>query len=983
MPLKLIQKVVKQQSITWLSAVCVFVMLCVITLIIRARRDTDAGILWVGHTYQVMKTLDRIQLNLSFSSDHTRSYLPNTHTAAELDEQLNIFQTLTRDNPSQIHRLLLLRRHISESRRLDSLLSHSPASIDPATASTLVTGNQTAIRNLLGEMMNEETTLLRQREDTLNQQRKMSRTILYSFLATAFLVMIFLLRKIKKNGDERRATEQRLFTSESRYRDLIDNVSAVIYSTNMEGYIEYASPGALSLTGYAVEELIGKKYTMLVDPAFLPMVKKHYEGQFWANIRETTLQFSTVTRSGELKWVEQIAILLNKDGRPSGFQCFVRDITANKKMQQELEAYEFKLKENQVLLQSILDNSPSIIYVKSLDGKYRIVNRRFLEILHLKEEQVINHTDYDFYDKSKADAHSSMFEMILRTGQSIEREEQMPTANGTLHLLLTKFPLRDNDNNIFGVGGIATDITERAHYQQELIAAKTDAEDARKMQEQFLANMSHEIRTPMNGIQGMTNLLLETKLTPQQEEFAAIIRRSVSNLLVIINDILDFSKIKAGKLAIERIDFRLQDVITNVQSLFNHRIRKKGLGFHLDIDTAIPEWLQGDPHRLNQVLINLVGNAIKFTEKGGISLKVALVQRQPKQLTLTFTVTDTGIGIPQKSLPYIFESFSQAGQDVSRRYGGTGLGLTICHQLLQLQGGEISVTSTEGKGTTFTFTLSFGCEQIENVTRQVKHSLQDFAGFLTGRHFLVVEDNPVNQKLTDYVLRKAGAGVTLADDGEQAIQLLKDHEYDLIIMDLQMPGMDGYETTKYIRGSLRLRTPVMAMTANAISGEQLRCIEAGMNDYMSKPFEFKDFYIRIAELLRTSAPAQAQSAPANNTTNPYSLSLLEEVGDDEYLQDILHTFLTNLPGQLAELQSACAAKDHDRLFFISHKMKGSCGMLQAATLIEKLSVIQQLSKERTDASKAVEEVTGLLKELLHRLEQEHLRFSGTPDNPNK
>ena len=950
MPLKLIQKAVRQRSITWLSAVCVFVMLCVLIWIIRTRRDTDAGIAWLGHTYHVMKTLDMIQVDLASSS------VTPAHTPGELDEKLNIFQSLTRDNPSQTHRLSLLQQYIHEAHP-----------------------NQTAIRHLLDEMMNEETTLLRQRQDILEQYRKISRTILYSFLATAFLVMIFLLRRIKKDGDNHRATEQRLFTSESKYRDLIDNVSAVIYSTDMGGNIEYASPGALSLTGYSVEELIGKRYTMLVDPHFLPMVKKHYEGQFWRNIRETTLQFNIVTRSGEHKWVEQIGILLHRNGSPSGFQCFVRDITANKRLQEELEAYEFKLKENQVLLQSILDNSPSIIYVKSLDGKYRIVNRRFLEVLQLKEEQVINHTDYDFYDRNKADNHRSMYETVIQTGHSIEAEEQHPTANGTLHLLLTKFPLRDNDNNIFAVGGIATDITERAHYQQELIAAKTDAEDARKMQEQFLANMSHEIRTPMNGIQGMTNLLLETNLTVQQEEFAAIIKRSVGNLLVIINDILDFSKIKAGKLSIEKIDFRLQDVITNVQSLFNHRILKKGLRFDLDIDTRIPEWLQGDPHRLNQVLINLVGNAIKFTEKGCIDLKITLVQRHSRQLTLTFTVTDTGIGIPQKSLPYIFESFSQAGLDVSRRYGGTGLGLAICHQLLQLQGGDISVTSTEGQGTTFTFTLSFGCEQVENVTRQITHSLQDFAGFLAGRHFLVVEDNPVNQKLMDYVLRKAGANVTLADNGEQAVLLLKDNEYDLIVMDLQMPGMDGYETTKYIRGNLQLRTPVMAMTANAISGEQIRCLEAGMNDYMSKPFEFKTFYIRIAELLRNSAPAQLQSAAAKNTTNPYSLSLLEEVGDEEYLRDILNTFLANLPGQLEEMQSACAAKDHDKLFFISHKLKGSCGMLQAVTLIEKLSEIQRLSKEKIDASKVVEESTGLFKELLQRLEQENLRFSDTPD----
>jgi PAS domain S-box-containing protein len=787
--------------------------------------------------------------------------------------------------------------------------------------------------------------------------------ILYGCLAAAFLVMLL-----------------KLHARESKYRDLIDNVSIVIYSTNVEGYIEYASAGALALTGYSPEDLIGKRYTFLVSPGFLQKVKEHYEKQFRKDIQETTLEFCTTTSSGETKWVEQVAVLLKKDGRPVGFQCFVRDITDKKQMQQDLEAYEFKLRENQLLLQSILDNTASIIFVKGLDGKYIIANRRFMEILQVNEKQLINHTDYDFCDAEQADQYRAMDEKVLQTGRSVELEEKLPTANGHIHLLLVKFPLRDNENNILGIGGIATDITERVHQQHQLIAAKTDAEDARKMQEQFLANMSHEIRTPMNGIQGMTNLLLETSLTPQQNEFVAIIGRSVDNLIVIINDILDFSRIKAGKLPIEKIDFRLQDVVDNVRSLFEHRTIKKELYFHLDIDPLIPGRIQGDPHRLNQVLINLVGNAVKFTEKGGISLKVTIQQRKAKEITLVFNVTDTGVGIPEESLPYIFESFSQAAMDISRRYGGTGLGLAICHRLLELQGGAISVASTVGQGTTFTFSLPFGCEEVVNISGQTPHLLQDVAGLLTGRQFLVVEDNPINQKLMGFVLRKAGADVAMADNGEEAIEKLKVHTYDLIIMDLQMPGMDGYETTRQLRGHLHIRTPVMAMTANAINGERLRCLEAGMNDYMSKPFDFKEFYARVMTLLRSSGTALTQDIPVEDIPDSYSLSLLEEVGDEEYLQDILNTFLTNLPEQLTELQEAGKAKDHDRLFFISHKLKGSCGMLQAATLIEKLAVIQQLAKERSDASKVVEEATALFHRLLHQLKNESLRLSGIQIN---
>jgi len=805
-------------------------MLCVVGVIIRNRRDVDSSIRWVHHTYQVMQTLDSIRFDLYQSS--------LIHPSGdELDTHLSEFQTLTQDNPAQIRNFNILSQHLTQ------------AKLDPSSANA-----RTSIQQTLTDMTAEESRLLTQRQLLLNDSRRALGWVLYSALITAFLTILFILRKIKKSSDKRRTAEEKLQTSESKYRALIDNVSAVIYSTDQEGRIEYASPGVLSLTGYSPEELQGKRYLFLVEASFLPTVKKHYEKQFLDNIQETTLQFCTTTRSGNTKWVEQIALLLKKDGIPSGFQCMVRDITDKKQLELELEAYELKLKKNQLL------------------------------------------------------------------------------------------------------------------YQEQLISAKTEAEDARKMQEQFLANMSHEIRTPMNGIQGMTRLLLETPLTPQQEEFTAIINRSVDNLLVIINDILDFSKIKAGKLNIEKIDFRLQDVITNVRSLFDHRIRKKGLRFALDIDPLIPEWLQGDPHRLNQVLINLVGNAVKFTDKGSVSLRVAQEHRDAKEVRLIFTVTDTGIGIPRERLPHIFNSFSQAGMDISRKYGGTGLGLAICHQLLEMQGGSIDAASTVGSGTSFTFHLSFGCQATVNIARQVAHSLKDFGGMLTDKKVLVVEDNPVNQKLMDYVLRRAGAIVTLANNGVEAIKELKGGSYDVIIMDLQMPQMDGYETTKYLRTQLQLRTPIMAMTANAINGEQLRCLEAGMNDYMSKPFDFREFYTRVADLLHRSGVALTQTAA--NEASMYNLSLLEEVGDDEYLQDILNTFLTRLPEQLDQLQDASLKEDHEMVFFHAHKLKGSCGMLQASSLTDKLALIQKLARDKSDASQVVKDVTELFGELLHQLKKE-------------
>jgi CheY-like chemotaxis protein len=284
--------------------------------------------------------------------------------------------------------------------------------------------------------------------------------------------------------------------------------------------------------------------------------------------------------------------------------------------------------------------------------------------------------------------------------------------------------------------------------------------------------------------------------------------------------------------------------------MFAHRIAKKGLQMQISLDPAIPETLRGDPYRLNQVLINLIGNAIKFTDRGWVRVEVITQERTAEQVNLLFTVADSGIGIPDESLPTLFDHFSQAGLDISRRYGGTGLGLAICQQLLQLQGGEIKVTSRENEGATFQFRLSYSYNGSAAVHPPVAGVLADYSRCLAGKRILVAEDNEVNQQLVDHVLRKGGGEVQLAGNGEEAINFLKNGgPYDLIIMDLQMPVMDGYAATRYIRKELLLSIPIIAMTATALVGEQMRCFESGMNDYMTKPFEFSELYKRITALL--------------------------------------------------------------------------------------------------------------------------------------
>ena len=394
------------------------------------------------------------------------------------------------------------------------------------------------------------------------------------------------------------------------------------------------------------------------------------------------------------------------------------------------------------------------------------------------------------------------------------------------------------------------DITRHKATQRKLNIAILEAQKAKQMQEQFLANMSHEIRTPMNGIKGMTDLLLETSQSAKQKDMTALIKRSIDNLMIIINDILDFSKIQAGMLNIEKIDFSIKEVVNSAAFLFAHRLKTKGLQLHVKLDPDIPDRLIGDPHRLNQVLTNLLSNAIKFTEHGYVQVQVDLQEQSADKFILSFTIADTGIGIPADSQSHIFESFSQVGLDISRRYGGTGLGLTICKQLVNLQGGEITVTSTVGKGSEFHFYLPFWYSDKPGSERLASDTIHDYSQLLAGKHFLVAEDNEINQTLIHYVLSKAGGSVMMANNGAEAVNFLQeDTVFDLIIMDLQMPEMDGFAATRYIRNNLQLQTPIIAMTATAMKDEEWQCLDSGMNDYMTKPFEFTELYKRIVHLL--------------------------------------------------------------------------------------------------------------------------------------
>ncbi|KQQ36330.1 hybrid sensor and regulator [Duganella sp. Leaf126] len=678
-----------------------------------------------------------------------------------------------------------------------------------------------------------------------------------------------------------------------------------------------------------------------------------------------------------------------------------------------------------VLLDTVLSNLDAHVYMKDQQRRYLYVNPKMAEYLGLPAAQVVGRTDRELMSEQKADAAWALERPVFDDGVKRAGQTCFACAAGVPQYHWNVLVPVTLGRAVTAVIGVSTDVTE-------LHQLKERADSANRAKSDFLSNMSHEIRTPMNSIIGMAHLALKTVTHPKQRDYLQKIHHSGQHLLGIINDILDFSKIEAGKMDLEVLDFSIDRLLNNLTAQLGDAAAARGLALVIDIAPDLPRQLRGDPLRLEQVLINFTSNAIKFSEQGRVQVRARLVEQRDHQLLVRFDVQDNGIGMSEAGVAQLFQSFHQADTSTTRRYGGTGLGLVISQQLAELMGGQVGVESRLGAGSTFWFTARLALPQSEGQLAQMAHNLPLRPEGADGRHqdaeasaidplqaglfesirgasILLVEDNIFSQQVGKELLEDGGATVCVANNGKEAIDLLLKERFDCVLMDVQMPVMDGFEATRLIRAHPALSgTLVIAMTANAGREDQQRCLDAGMDEFVTKPVAPRLLFAVLARwLVQRAPPAQpalpplaAPSVPATpdaaNITVPaaapapaaaaatsadgelFDLDALAQTfaGKCDKMRKYTRLFLESASEGMVEIDAALAAGDVVLLSELGHRLKSSARAV-GATRFGNLCLALEQGRRHPDTAAAaaiVAQMHALLPVLGPHMEQELLAY---------
>ena len=735
---------------------------------------------------------------------------------------------------------------------------------------------------------------------------------------------------------QRKAIEEAVRQKDQQIQAMMSNIPGVAFRCSLESdwNIQLISDAVLQLTGWEANDFLSGKmrFSPLIHAEDLARVRP-VAAQAIASLSNFEVEFRITDKAGHEKWIAATASPVHdQHGRPYAMDGVLLDITESKQKNAEFEG-----------IVNAINYSTSMAEF-TIEGEVITANQNFLTLLDytLPEIQGKNHAIFCRYEGELNERHRQNW-LALSRGESVQGEFLRYSKHGEQIWVNASYsPVRDVDGKVVKVVMFMMDISERKQMEQEILQAKEKAEQAASAKSTFLANMSHEIRTPMNSIMGFTELLLDTPMQPEQHHYLSTISQSARSLLYLLNDILDSAKLEKGMLELELLDFSMRELVDNVISSLWLQARQKNLELKLSLDPQVAGYFQGAEHRIRQVLTNLLGNAVKFTETGYVELRVFPVQPG----IIQFDIVDTGIGIAADRLENIFEPFTQADASMSRRFGGTGLGTTISKQLVELMHGRISVTSTLGSGSCFSVTLPLAPGSNRNLNQEA--TSQQHLPLL---NILVADDIEQNRKLLSIMLEKLGHTVLLTSNGQEAIDAWQAQSFDMILMDVQMPVVDGLVASVRIRelerASGRARTPIIALTASVLQQDRLAAKRAGMDGFASKPIEMP---LLLAEMERVlNAPGNTR--PEHKTGQALSSKAMDLNkgtmlwGDQQtYLHEV-EQYLLEMPRHVAALKTALQNNDAAALKMTAHANKGVSGNLALPGLQSIYDALEHLTAD--------------------------------------
>jgi PAS domain S-box-containing protein len=771
-----------------------------------------------------------------------------------------------------------------------------------------------------------------------------------------------------KMNSEKKLKEQRIF-----YEEILDNIPADIAVFDNQHHYLYVNPKGIK-DDKLRKWIVGKKDEDYVNFRNKPMSIAKGRRKLFNSILEGKVLRSweeeLKQRDGSSNYLlRHMSPVLDEHGEVKLVIGYAVDISYTKSILLQIEQSEKRYRD-------VIENSLAIVTTHDMEGKFLTVNPMVYKIFGYTDDEIIGHSlseflpekDKQLFDKDylneikKNKTFSGIFKVIHKDGHII-------------YTLYNNF-LKEEAGKEPYVIGFAMDISDRIKVEKELKTAKQMSEEMAKSKQSFLANMSHEIRTPMNAIMGMTNQLSKTLLNNDQQFYLNIIHSASENLLFIINEILDLSKIESGKFTLEQIGFEPKNVISKVMQVMMHKAEEKGLAFtNTYCDPSLSDVLIGDPYRLNQVLLNLISNAIKFTEKGSVDINCRVISQNNNQQTIKVEVKDTGIGMSEEFTKKVFKKYTQENESVSRIFGGTGLGMSICEELVQLMGGKIFIESKKGVGTAVSFVITFNKGTVEQLP--VKETAIIGTAVLKDKKILITDDNEMNRLVASTILNNYHAITVEAKNGLEAIEKIKNEKFDIVLMDVQMPVMGGVEATHEIRKNISTSLPIIALTAFAIKGDNITFMNAGMNDYLSKPFEENQLLQVVCRWLEKSEIINGQQIVQENIEPLYDLNKLLSIanGNHDFVKKMVNLFIEQVPISMDEIQTAYNHNDYERVAAIAHRIKPSIDNMGINSLKNEIRQIELLAATQLhsdELTKHIQHIDVVLKNVVKSIEEHEL-----------